>query len=230
MDGVLLTFTILSAAATFVLGAYAWKSARRERERSRARVAALSTAIDGGDGRPGAGASPGTALFSDKRSIPFEGHSRITAGAGLVMLTCVALGFAFTWNGSTSSEQTVPTSIAARRAAEPIELLSMRHNQDRDALTVAGLVRNPREGVQVRHVTAIVFGFDRQDNLVASGRGALDFVTLQPGDESTFVVALPRPSHIARYRVTFQTDDGVLRHVDRRAELPIRVATDKVQS
>jgi hypothetical protein len=226
MDGLLLALTLLSIAATLVLGALAWNSTRRERERSAARVTALAAAIDH-DGED-AGATLGTALFSGKRSMAFEGHSRITAGVGAVMLVGVALGFALTRQGGTA-EPPVSLGSAALRTAAPIELMSMRHSRDRDMLTVAGLVRNPQEGVQVRHLTAVVFGFDRRGGLVTSARGALDFVTLQPGDESAFVVTLPHGADVARYRVTFQTDGGVLRHVDRRSDRPVLAASNKVQ-
>jgi len=40
---------------------------------------------------------------------------------------------------------------------------------------------------------------------------------LGPGDESPFVVNIPNVVDVARYRVTFRSGSGVVRHVDRRA-------------
>ena len=45
MDVVLLTLTTLSLAAAAGFGALSWRVGREERERARARIAALSTAM-----------------------------------------------------------------------------------------------------------------------------------------------------------------------------------------
>ena len=42
--------------------------------------------------------------------------------------------------------------------------------------------------------------------------------TSAPGDESPFVVTIPNVADVARYRVSFRTEAGTLRHVDRRAD------------
>ena len=80
-------------------------------------------------------------------------------------------------------------------------------------------MRNPRSGVLQAQVfaTAILFGPD--GNFLTSGRAALDFTSLAPGDESPFVVAVPVTGTVARYRVGFRAADGsVIAHVDRRAD------------
>jgi hypothetical protein len=94
----------------------------------------------------------------------------------------------------------------------------MRHTRTGETLTVSGLVRNPRNAGRVERVTAVVFAFDRAGTFVASGRAPLDFVALDAGDESPFVVSVPGVSEVGRYRVTFRTESGIVRHVDRRAE------------
>ena len=66
--------------------------------------------------------------------------------------------------------------------------------------------------------------FDKSGTFVASGRAPLDFTTLQAGDESPFVVTIPNVSEVGRYRVSFRTDGGMLRHVDRRSD-QLRLAT-----
>jgi len=53
--------------------------------------------------------------------------------------------------------------------------------------------------------------------VAGTGRAPLDYVTLAPGDESSFVVKVPVRGPIARYRVGFRAADGtVVAHVDRR--------------
>jgi hypothetical protein len=111
-----------------------------------------------------------------------------------------------------------PAAVAAQQQEGALELLSMRHERDGDTLSVTGLVRNPG-GSAARGVIAVVFAFDHAGNFVASGRAPLDFVTLAPGDESPFHVTIPHVSDVARYRVSFRTESGVVRHVDRRAAL-----------
>ena len=53
---------------------------------------------------------------------------------------------------------------------------------------------------------------------VGCGSGILAIAALKlgAGDESPFVVSLDAPASVARYRVSFRTDDGVLPHIDRR--------------
>ena len=105
---------------------------------------------------------------------------------------------------------------AATSAPAPLELMSMRHQRQGTTLTVSGLVRNPSQGVAMNSVTAVVFAFDRNGAFLASGRAALDFSTLAPGEESPFVVNVPNVSDVARYRVTFRSGNGVVRHIDKR--------------
>ena len=64
--------------------------------------------------------------------------------------------------------------------------------------------------------SVVVFAFDAKGNYISSSRAAVDFVSLKPGDESPFVVSMPSTSGVSRYRVTFRTDAGVVRHVDKR--------------
>ena len=94
----------------------------------------------------------------------------------------------------------------------------MQHTREGRSLTVTGLVRNPRAGVPRANITAVISLFDRSGAVVANGRAALDFTNLAPGDESPFVVKLPDIAGVARYRVSFRTDAGALRHLDRRAD------------
>jgi hypothetical protein len=107
--------------------------------------------------------------------------------------------------------------VAAEADSAPLELVSMRHARAGSTLTVSGLVRNPRTGAPLTRIAAVVFAFDRSGGFVASGQAALDFTTLEPGDESPFVVTVRDVANVGRYRVSFRTETGILRHVDRRA-------------
>jgi hypothetical protein len=85
-------------------------------------------------------------------------------------------------------------------------------------LTVTGLVRNGGSSPTDRLI-AVVFLFDRNGDFVASGRAPLEFVALAPGDESPFRVSVPAVGEVGRYRVSFRTEAGGVRHVDRRQAL-----------
>ncbi|HUF47659.1 MAG TPA: hypothetical protein VMM93_07570 [Vicinamibacterales bacterium] len=104
----------------------------------------------------------------------------------------------------------------------PLELISLRHTDTGgQAFTVTGFVQNPLGGGAARNVVAVVYLFDADGQYFASGRAPLDIRTLQPGDESPFVVTIPKVSGVTRYRVGFRTDEGdVVAHVDRRGSEP----------
>jgi hypothetical protein len=88
-------------------------------------------------------------------------------------------------------------------------------------LSVAGLVRNPPAGIPVERLVAVVLLFDQQGTFVTSSTAPVDFLRLSAGDESPFVVKLDAPQNVARYRVSFRTDNGTMTHVDRRGEPPL---------
>jgi hypothetical protein len=129
-----------------------------------------------------------------------------------LLIVGLALAGVYVWNR--------PQSAAAATAAPgaPLELVSLRHQRQGDALVVSGLVRNPHAGRVVGKLAAVTFTFDRQGTFLASGRAPLDFPELRPGDESPFTITVPQTAAVSRYRVSFRTDDGVVAHVDRRAQ------------
>lgn len=108
-------------------------------------------------------------------------------------------------------------STAGQSGSAPLELVSMRHVREGRTLTVTGLVRNPAEGAPLADVAALVFAFDRSGEFVASGRATIDLPVLQPGEEAPFAVTVADLPDVGRYRVSFRTPAGPLRHVDRRA-------------
>lgn len=143
------------------------------------------------------------------------GRQRGLAAAAAVLAFLVG-AFAFVRVGGDAA--TVETTAAT---AAPLELLSLRHEREGAVLSVAGLVRNPPSATGVQGVSAVVFLFDQQGTFVTSARAPIDFVKLTAGDESPFVVKVQAPKSVARYRVSFRTDDGTLPHVDRRGEAPV---------
>ena len=236
MDFLLVVLTILSLAAAAGFAVVAWRLQREERQRSAARVAALSSALDALDtldaldGPIAADeraheAREAAVLVTSATPVPVASMFRMEPGASVqgrplikaavvgVMAVVVVVAAAM---GNRSTGAAASAAVAAEKA--PLELMSMRHTREGTTLTVTGLVRNPSGGAQARRVTAVVFAFDRTGGFTASGRAPLDFVVLEPGDESPFVVTIPNVTEVAKYRVSFRTEDGMMRHVDRRAE------------
>lgn len=119
---------------------------------------------------------------------------------------------------------------AAPANAQPIELLSLRHNvDDTGAFSVTGLVHNPQNGRKTSDIVAVVYLFDDAGRFVAAGRGTLDIGTLQPGEDATFVVSIPKAPGVSRYRVGFRlSDGGVVAHVDCRGQQPSDTTEDSV--
>jgi len=98
-----------------------------------------------------------------------------------------------------------------------LELLSLKHTRQADALTITGLVQNPRDGAPLSKIAATAFLFAADGTFLASGRAPLDFIVLRPGDESPFVINVPVTAAVARYRIGFRDEDGrIIGHVDRR--------------
>lgn len=143
-----------------------------------------------------------------------------------VLVVAAAVGFAML-SSSPESRPTLAkadnpsaTTVAATSGA-PLELVSLRHRRDGEALSITGIVRNPAAGARVRNLTAVVFLFDRNGGFLASGRAPIDYTTLVAGDESPFVVTVKEPGAVGRYRVSFRTDDQVIPHIDRRENVAL---------
>jgi len=216
MDGVLLILTTLSLAAAAGFGVLSWRVGREERERTRARVAALSAAMgpEGSSHGPGAvdaAVDTRVAVGSvfDRTGEGLRGRAMITLAVGVVMAVAIVIG-------ALIGVRSADTAASPAQAPAPLELMSMRYQRQGTTLTVSGLVRNPAAGASMNGVTAVVFAFNGSGAFVASGRAPLDFSALKPGEESPFVVSVPNVGSVARYRVTFRNGDSVIRHIDRR--------------
>lgn len=211
----LFALTGIAMLAAVACGAVAWRVLRDERRRSAARVAALATAIDAAAtlAPVAAPVSIGT-LFARRDAVRMERRPVITAAVIVSMAVVLLIGVGVQLRSGDPAEARGAITEA------PIELMSMGHVRERGAFTVRGLVRNPRGGRAVDHVSAVIFIFDRQGNYLTSSRAPIDVVMLDPGGESPFVVSVPRAGDVGRYRVTFRTDLGVVRHIDRREPSP----------
>jgi hypothetical protein len=198
----LITIAALLVAA--VCGWWALRARRDERMRSTARVAALAAVIDAQRSRH----DPD--LFEERATVFARGNPLLRVGGTLaVFVGLVMVGAAIVWlqPGPSSRLDVASPSLA---------LLSMQHDRDERTLTVTGLVRN-QGATPASGITAVVSVFDRTGRAMASASAPLEDQPLAPGDQSSFRVAIPQPSDVARYRVRFQNEAGVIRHVDRRA-------------
>lgn len=149
---------------------------------------------------------------------------RLAVIASLTAILAV-IGFGMATRGTRPASTAAGSSPAASPVAgpaaaidpAPLELLSLRHEQEPERLVISGIVQNPRNGSTLTRVVATAVVFRSDGSFVTSGRAPLDFTTLSPGVESPFVVSVPVTGAVARYRIGFRTDDGrVIAHVDRR--------------
>ncbi|PYR61841.1 MAG: hypothetical protein DMF85_01210 [Acidobacteria bacterium] len=160
-------------------------------------------------------AAPATLFQEQEHASPWGARFVVMAGLGLA--TAAIVLFALTARNSGAAHAPAPATTTAPVPAPGLELLSLRDTRQNGTLTITGLVQNPRDGAALSRVVVTAFAFDRNGSFLASGRAPLDYTTLQPGDESPFVVTVPASENVARYRIGFRGEDGrVIAHVDRR--------------
>ena len=158
-------------------------------------------------------------LFASATAAPRRDHAmrRLLAPAIGVAIVGLALTSVYLWNRPAAVQQT------AEAAARPLELVTLRHQRQGDALVITGLVRNPSDATAITGLVAVAFAFDEQGTFLMSGRSVLDFPQLKAGEESPFSIAIPQAGGVGRYRVSFRTDAGIVPHVDRRSAAPVAV-------
>lgn len=216
MDAALLTL-VMALGAAAGCAVVTWRAVDEQRRRSAARVAALAAAIHGETD-----ATPTGFSRLDERPVAVSSMFATTPGAAvqgrpLIKAAVVgAMAVALVVVAAMANRDHAESATVARDAA-PLELVSMRHTREGGTLKVSGLVRNPRAGETVASIAAVVLAFNRQGAFVTSAQAPLDLLTLAPGEESPFFVTLPDVGDVGRYRVSFRTETGVVRHVDRRA-------------
>jgi hypothetical protein len=248
---ILLTITIVSLILTIALAVRVVQLTREERRRSEARVAALArmaaTAADDDEDpsydldeadddeltfdRIEHAAQAGD-LFAvhEPRHAHHEWPQHLGVIAAVVVVIAIA-AVAVRWRGASAPQPMASQIVGATASAQApglLELLSLKHAQEGNTLTISGLVQNPRDGVPLTKVAATAYLFGSDGSLIGSGRAPLDFTVLRPGDESAFLITVPVNAAVARYRVGFRGEDGrIIGHVDRRGTGTIAGITER---
>ena len=235
MTALLVVLTLVALAVAGVLLFCVLRLSREDRERHEARSAALAEMIEEVPfaSRPTPVAAPlpppppvaavpeepaylerfdheateAPTMFGEVLADRRSGSPLLLVAGVVVVLISLAGIYLFNRVGGTAS---------ASQGPAPLELTSLAHERSGESLKISGLVHNPRAGRAYSDVAAVVFTFDRQGNYLSSGRSGLDFRQLPPGEESPFTITLPSAGAVARYRVSFRTDEAVIPHLDRR--------------
>jgi hypothetical protein len=163
-------------------------------------------------------AVPGVSnLFAEpERSSPWV-NRLVAVGCIAAILLAVGVGVSTVRSRTASRAVNTAAQSSPKPEATPLELLALHHAQEPDQIVISGVVQNPRAAQPLARVEATVFVFGPDGAFLSSSRAPLDFTTLTPGAESSFVVKVPVAGQVARYRVGFRTEDGrVLPHVDKR--------------
>jgi len=230
----MLTITLLSLVVAAASGAVAWRSIRREHLRSRARIASLAAVIDERSRptpaamHPAFGSTvdteidpalefPEEAPAASAQTLTFEAIGRepsltrrlfaVVAGAAVVVAGVVIVAMM-------SDRYESPAPRAAALRTDALELLSLDASRDGATLAVSGLVRS-RAGEPLTSISAVVSAIDAKGRPI--GRASVPLAEIMPGDESRFLVTIADAAEAARYRVSFRSASGVIRHVDRRS-------------
>ncbi len=246
MDTTLVTVTVLSMGMAAAMSAIVWRMLRIERQRSSARVAALTALTADASAtaapqprvdidlpmRERVGADTPAMFVERDPASPWGPRFAVMAAVALILTSVVLFALAARRAQTSPPARKASAATAAPVAASApggLELLSLRDSREPVSgagkpagLTITGLVRNPRQGSALNRVTVTAYTFDANGAFLASGRALIDVTALAPGDESPFVVTVPVSDSVARYRIGFRDDAGrVIAHVDRRQQGPI---------
>ena len=232
----MLTITLLSLVVAAMSGFFAWRSLRREHLRSSARVASLAEAIDerssplrAFESEPSLDHSyeflsetsfdpPGEDHFAALPApmLTFEAMDSqpsirrrvlsVVMGAFVVVTGVVLIAMM-------SDRQEPPPARIVSPHAQSLELLSLEASRKGSTLAVTGVVRSRAEE-PLTAVTVVVSAIDEKGRPV--GRGSAPLAAILPRGESRFAVTIADVNEAARYRVSFRSATGVIRHVDRR--------------
>ncbi len=231
MDLILVTITGIALLLAVAMGFVVFTVLGDERRRSDARVELLKRATTAAVEPPAPAATPwrGDAdvdvdVDSPVGAVTERGLFATTSEASpwtarLGPAAAIGIGVALAGYlllpGDAGRAGTTPATVQAA----PIELVALSHTQRPGALTISGMVQNPGTGSPALQLSAVAFLFGPDGTLLATGRTAIDYPRLGPGEESPFVIDVPISGTVARYRVGFRRADGsVLAHVDRRVD------------
>jgi hypothetical protein len=162
-------------------------------------------------------------MFASASAEPSrQGWQGLTAALTAAVMLIVGTGVVYAVRSTELlTSATRRMSAASQAPTEPIELLSLKHRSDpTGAFTVTGFVQNPVEGAALADIVAVVYLFDDEGRYYAGGKAAIELSSLEPGDQSPFVVTVRNAGMVNRYRVGFRhRDGGVVAHVDHRRQL-----------
>jgi hypothetical protein len=209
------TLALVFACVAAASGFYAWQVTRRERYRSAARVAALAATIDP------TGESGSRPLFDRAPAAGLNPLLKIGAGFGVVAVTIAIIAVVTNARPSRKAAADPATSPA-------IALVDLNHVREGDAFVIRGTVRN-QSGAALDGLLAEVTILDATGIPVARAQAPVDLQPLRPGESSRFDVHVQGVHAVERYRVSFQSPAGIVRHIDARDRLtrstPSRAAT-----
>jgi hypothetical protein len=220
----MLTITLLSLVVAAASGFFAWRALRREQLRSSARVASLAVAMDEGAlplraFEAGLSFEPSDEFRSEEpvpgATLTFEAMDQPSIRRRLLSVVigaCVVVAGVVMIAMMSDRYEPAPARIVSPHA-ESLELLSLNASRDGSTLAVTGVVRSRAEE-PLTAVTAVVSAIDAKGRPV--GRGSVPLAAIRPRSESRFVVTISDVNEAARYRVSFRSATGVIRHVDRR--------------
>jgi hypothetical protein len=228
----MLTITLLSLVVAAASGFFAWRTVRREHLRSSARVTSLAAAMDEGilplrafeagpsfepsdefrseanEFRSEEIAQPATLTFE---AMDMQSSIRLRL-LSVVVGACVVVAGVVLIAMMSDRYEPPPTRVVSPHA-ESLELLSLDASRQGSTLAVTGIVRSRAEE-PLTAITAVVSAIDAKGRPV--GRGSVPLDAIRPRGESRFVVTIQDVNEAARYRVSFRSATGVIRHVDRR--------------
>ena len=211
----------LALVAALMFAAIAWRLRKLEQQRSDARVAALTAAIDDGPAPLDAFSSRKTDALVETRLVSLfapeatPATNRVAFAVGALVVLAATIGLLLTTGGGAGTHA---GKAAQAPRASSLELLAMHHALDDGTLVVSGLVRNQSES-STPALTAVVSAVGRNGNVVARGQAQLEPAVLEPGKETSFRVMVTHARDLGRYRLSFLDGDDVVPHVDRRSDL-----------
>ena len=194
-------FGVLAAACA----ALAWRTSREGRRRSDARVAALAATIDPTRGDE-------QVPIDAPMPKPFNPLAKIGIGFGVVTAAIVAAALVI------DAAERHPAA-PGRAQTSSLELVTMQPQRQKGTLTVTGLVRNSSERPAV-NIAAEITVLGASGEVLATRRAPIQLHSLPPEANSPFSVTVDGIGTAQRYRIAFRGPDGLVRHVDRRAESP----------
>ena len=206
MNTILIAITVCSVALAVAMTAWTLRLRREQRLRSEVRVALLSE----WSREPGEASAPVAGDLFQTHAEAGVWPRRVAVAFAILAAAALALVSFNVADGPATGPSPAP-------GAGPLELVSLSHAQEAGTLVVRGLVQNPAGGRSQSGAVATAVLLDAEGQPVGTGRSPLDIARLEPGDESPFVIRIPSPRPVSRYRVSFRaSDDTPLPHIDRR--------------